>query len=110
MHQFETQELTYLLVCCSADKGRRPLLSTGTPPTHTGLMTGAAPHYLSDFLTGPEFITSSSDLKCGNPIAALLREAGIARDSGCHCVLIHTLLFPGWSVWWLVIWFLSIVW
>jgi hypothetical protein len=32
--QFETQELTYLLVCCSADKGRRALLSTGTP-SHT---------------------------------------------------------------------------
>jgi hypothetical protein len=34
LHQFETQELTYLLVCCSADKGRRALLSTGTP-SHT---------------------------------------------------------------------------
>jgi hypothetical protein len=52
MHQFETQELAYLLVCCSADKVRRALLSTGIH-THTGLMTGAAPYYLSDFLTGP---------------------------------------------------------
>ena len=34
VHQFETQELTYLLVCCSADKGRRALLPTGTP-SHT---------------------------------------------------------------------------
>jgi hypothetical protein len=34
LHQFETQELTYLLVCCSADKGRRALLPTGTP-SHT---------------------------------------------------------------------------
>jgi hypothetical protein len=28
--------------------------------------------------------------KCGNPIAALFSEAGIARDSCCHCVLIRT--------------------
>jgi hypothetical protein len=50
VHQFETQELAYLLVCCGTDKGRRALPSTCTH-THTGRMTGAAPCYLSDFLT-----------------------------------------------------------
>jgi hypothetical protein len=49
-------------------------------------MTGAAPHYLSDFLTGPWIYYLLLRPKCGNPIAALLREAGIARDSGVHCV------------------------
>jgi hypothetical protein len=56
LHRLGAQELAYLLVCCSADKGRadkgrRALSPTGTH-THTGLMAGAAPYYLSDFLTG----------------------------------------------------------
>ena len=38
VHQFETQELTYLLVCSEADKERRS--SSTQTPTHTGLMTG----------------------------------------------------------------------
>jgi hypothetical protein len=30
LHQFETQELTYLLVCSEADEGRRSLIYTYT--------------------------------------------------------------------------------
>jgi hypothetical protein len=74
-------------------------------------MTGADLYYLSDFLTGP-WIYSAFHLrpfgKCGNPITALSREAGIA-----HWPLALLSLrfdnrppFPGWPVWWLVIWFL----
>jgi len=54
VHQFETQELTYLLVCCGAHKGRRTLSPTGThthTDTHTGLMTEARSNCV--FLTGP---------------------------------------------------------
>ena len=50
VHQFETQELTYLLVCCGAHKGRRALSPTGTH-THTGLMAEARSNCV--FLTGP---------------------------------------------------------
>ena len=50
LHQFETQELTYLLVCCGAHKGRRALSPTGTH-THTGLMAEARSNCV--FLTGP---------------------------------------------------------
>jgi hypothetical protein len=39
VHQFETQELTYLLVCCGAHKGRRELPITGMClPTQTGII------------------------------------------------------------------------
>jgi hypothetical protein len=42
-----------ILICLfAAGKGRRALPSTWTH-AHTRLMAGAAPHYLSDFLTGP---------------------------------------------------------
>ena len=34
VHQFETQELTYLLVCSEADKERRPLLVYTDTHTH----------------------------------------------------------------------------
>ena len=50
VHQFETQELAYLLVCCGAHKGRRALSPTGTH-THTGLMAEARSNCV--FLTGP---------------------------------------------------------
>jgi hypothetical protein len=50
LHQFETQELTYQLVCCGAHRGRRALSSTGTR-AHTGLMAEARSNCV--FLTGP---------------------------------------------------------
>jgi hypothetical protein len=86
---------TYLLVCCGADKGRRALPPTPTH-THTGLMTGAAPYYLSDFLAAPctYYFLLRPFGKCGNPIAALLREAGIAHDSCCRLVVRW-----GWNTW-----------
>jgi hypothetical protein len=51
LHQFETQELTYLLVCCGAHKGKRALSSTGTR-THAYLMAEAAQSSNCVFLAG----------------------------------------------------------
>jgi site-specific DNA-cytosine methylase len=45
VHQFETQELTYLLVCCGAHKGRRALSPTGTH-THTHMPNDGIPQQL----------------------------------------------------------------
>jgi hypothetical protein len=61
VHQFETQELTDLLVCSEADKERRS--SSTQTPTHTGLMTGPLLpplQRLPDRPTNPKTLNSTS--------------------------------------------------
>ena len=75
VHQFETQELTDLLVCSEADKERRS--SSTQTPTHTGLMTGPLLpllQWLPDRPTNPKTRNSTSH-NAANPIAAYLQQA-----------------------------------
>ena len=62
VHQFETQELTDLLVCSEADKERRS--SSTQTPTHTGLMTGPL---LPPFAAAPRQAHQPQDPKLNSP-------------------------------------------
>ena len=86
VHQFETQELTDLLVCSEADKERRS--SSTQTPTHTGLMTGPLQppsQRLPDRAPpNPTKALNSTSHSAANPIAAYLQQAGLnetVRDS-----------------------------
>jgi hypothetical protein len=75
MHQFETQELTDLLMCSEAYKERRS--SSTQTPTHTGLMTGPLLpllQWLPDRPTNPKTLNSTPN-NAANPIAEYLQQA-----------------------------------